>query len=32
VRFLKPSGILEKDAPKGKSSSPCEANPKGLFT
>jgi hypothetical protein len=28
VRFLKRSGILEKDALKEKSSSPCEANPK----
>ncbi len=28
MRFLKRSGILEKDAPKEKSSSPCEVNPK----
>ena len=28
MRFLKRSGILEKDAPKEKSTSPSEANPK----
>jgi Zinc-binding dehydrogenase len=27
-----PSGIWNKDTPEEKSSSPCETNPKGLFT
>src|SRR5215211_8170118 len=27
-----PSGTWKKDTPEERSSSPCEANPKGLFT